>query len=135
MVRAAKSGKSAIAGLVAEYMALHGDINSTVILASNKRDQARTLMYGSFCDSVRANPALHLEPGLTETRLPNGNVVRAIPSNSRGEAGARFSLALFDELWAYVYQDTTRLWSEMKTDPTERIAQNGGGVCRLLGGR
>lgn len=116
----AKSGKSAIAGLVAQFAALHGEHNSTIVLASNKQNQAASLMYGSFADSIRMNPALDIEPGKTETALPNGNVVKAIPSNSRGEAGARFSLALFDELWGYVYQDAERLWSEFKTDPTRR---------------
>lgn len=117
----AKSGKSAIAGLVAEYVGLHGDRNSTVVLASNKQNQAASLMYASFADSVRANPALHVTPGKYETTLANGNTVRAIPSNSRGEAGARFSLALFDELWAYQYTDSERLWSEFKSDPTRTM--------------
>ncbi len=118
----AKGGKSAIAGLCAQYMALHGEPNSSVVLASNKRNQAASVMYGSFAESLKANPALRIEPGRYETRLPNGNTVRAIPSNSRGEAGARFSLALFDELWGYVYQDAERLWSEFKTDPTRQIS-------------
>jgi phage terminase large subunit-like protein len=116
----AKSGKSAICGLVAQYVALHGEQNSAVVMASNKESQAMSIMYASFAASVAANPALHLEPGRTETRLDNGNVVRAIPSNSAGEAGARFSLALFDELWAYVHTDALRLWTEFKSDPTRR---------------
>lgn len=114
----AKSGKSAIAGLVAEYVALHGEQNSTIILASNKIDQAASLMFKSLTDSIEFNPHLRSEPGKYEVTFRNGNTVRAIPSNSKGEAGARFSLALFDELWAYVYQDATRLWTEFKTDPT-----------------
>lgn len=116
----AKSGKSAIAGLVAQYIGLHGEQNSQVIMAGNKRDQAASIMYASFADSIRMNPALDLGGGRYQTDLPNGNTVRAIPSNSKGEAGARFSLALFDELWAYVYEDAQRLWSEFKTDPTRQ---------------
>lgn len=117
----AKSGKSAIAGLAAQYMGLHGERNSRVILASNKREQAASLMYGSFAYSIEHNPALGLEPGTYSTRLDNGNEVLAIPSNSRGEAGARFSLVVFDELWGYVHTDAERLWTEFKTDP---IRQN-----------
>ena len=115
----AKSGKSAIAGLVAQYAALHLDPNSSVILASNKRDQARSVMYASFAESVKANPALGGEPGAYETTFPStGCTVQAIASNSRGAAGARFSLVCFDELWGYIYLDAQRLWSEFKTDPT-----------------
>jgi len=114
----AKSGKSAIAGLVGQYMALYGDPNSTVVMASNKRDQAASVMYKSFTDSVKANQALAVDAKRYQTTLPNGTMVKAIPSNSSGEAGARFSVALFDELWAYQYVDAVRLWSEFKTDPT-----------------
>jgi phage terminase large subunit-like protein len=114
----AKSGKSAIAGLLAQYFGLHGEPNSMVVMASNKQNQAASVMYSSFAESLRMNPALDLDPGALSTAMPNGCVVKAIPSNSRGEAGARFSLALFDELWGYVHQDAERLWSEFKVDPT-----------------
>lgn len=117
----AKSGKSAIAGLCAEYMALHGDTNSQIVMASNKQNQAASLMYKSLVDSVNYNPHLpHVDAGKFEATFRNGNIVKAIASNSRGEAGARFSLVLFDELWGYVYQDAERLWSEFKTDPTRQ---------------
>src|SRR5262245_55517800 len=115
----AKSGKSAIAGLVAEYVALHGEKNSSIIMASNKQNQAASLMFKSLTDSIEYNPHLpNVEPSKYEVSFSNGNIVRAIPSNSKGEAGARFSLALFDELWAYSYEDSVRLWTEFKTDPT-----------------
>ena len=116
----AKSGKSALAGLCAEYAALH--LDGDVILASNKRNQAASLMYRSLTDSVEFNPHLHTEPGKWETEFANGNTARAIAANARGEAGARFSLALFDELWGYVYQDAQRLWAEFKTDPTRQTS-------------
>lgn len=115
----AKSGKSAIAGLVAEYVALHGDGNSSIVMASNKQDQAASLMFKSLTDSIGLNPHLpKVAPGRLSVTFRNGTEVKAIASNSKGEAGARFSLALFDELWAYVYQDSERLWAEFKTDPT-----------------
>lgn len=116
----AKSGKSAIAGLVAEYAALHLDNNSQIVMASNKQNQAASLMFKSLTDSVDYNPHLpNVEAGKYEVAFPaRGNLVRAIPSNSRGEAGARFTLALFDELWGYVHTDARRLWAEFKTDPT-----------------
>lgn len=115
----AKSGKSAIAGLVAEYVGLHGDSGSTIVMASNKQEQAASLMFRSLTDSISLNPYLpKVEPGKLSVTFRNGTEVKAIASNSRGEAGARFSLALFDELWAYVYQDSERLWAEFKTDPT-----------------
>lgn len=115
----AKSGKSAVAGLVAEYMALHGEQNSTIAMAGNKRNQAASLMYQSLVDSIEYNPHLpKIEPGRLSVRFRNGCEVKAIASNSRGEAGSRFALALFDELWGYIHEDAIRLWAEFKTDPT-----------------
>ena len=106
-------------GLVAEYMALHGDRNSTIIMAFNKQDQATSIMFRSLTDSIEYNPHLpNVEPGRYEVSFRNGNTVKAIASNSRGEAGARFSLALFDELWGYIHTDAERLWTEYKTNPT-----------------
>lgn len=116
----AKGGKSAIAGLAAQYMALHGDKNSAIVMASNNQRQAASLMYKSFQDSIRLNPALDLDSGKLTTCLPTGCEVHAITSNSRAEAGARFSLAIFDEMWGYYHQDAERLWGEFKTDPTRR---------------
>jgi hypothetical protein len=117
----AKSGKSAVAGLVAEYAGLHFD--GDVVLASNKQRQAASLMFRSMTDSISANPHLpNIEPGRFAVEFANGNVVRAIASSSRGEAGARFSLACFDELWGYVYTDARRLWAEFKTDPTRLVS-------------
>ena len=113
----AKSGKSAIAGLCAEYAALH--LDGDVVMASNKRAQAASLMYRSLTDSIEWNPHLpNVEPSRYECEFANGNTARAIPSSYRGEAGARFSLALFDELWGYIYEDAQRLWGEFKVDPT-----------------
>lgn len=112
----AKSGKSAIAGLVGEYAALH--LDGDVIMAANTRNQASSLMYKSLTDSVEWNPHLRTEPNRYECEFKNGNVVRAIPSNYRGEAGARFSLFLLDEPWGVIYEDGIRLVDEFKTDPT-----------------
>ena len=119
----AKSGKSAIAGLVAEYTALHCDQNSYVIMASNKERQAASIMFASALDSVEHSPFLpRVETKSLEILFSNGNTIRAIPSSARGEAGARFSLALFDEPWGYVHEDAVRLWSEFKTDPTRQAS-------------
>lgn len=119
----AKSGKSAIAGLVAQHIALHGERNSTIVMASNKQNQAASIMYKSLTDSIALSKVLpNVDPGKYEVTFRNGNTVRAIASNSRGEAGARFTLALFDELWGYQYEDQQRLWSEFKTDPTRTMS-------------
>lgn len=114
----AKGGKSAIAGLVGLYAALHWD--GDVVLSSNKRNQAASVMFRSLTDSITYNPHLHLEPSKYEVEFSSGNVARAIPSNARGQAGARFSLFLADELWGAVYTDGIRLWDEHKSDPTRR---------------
>ena len=119
----AKSGKSAIAGLVAEYVALHTERNSSVVMASNKQTQAQSIMYASVRESVNGNPYLpKVTPGKVEIGFANGNRIEAIASSARTSAGARFTLAVFDELAGYVYQDLERLWAEFKTDPTRTMS-------------
>lgn len=114
----AKSGKSALAGLVGQYFALHIEPGSEVYMISNKQDQAQSRMFKSLTDSLRLNPHLRIKPNRYEVTFRSGTMVKAIPSNARTEAGARYSLACFDEPWAIVYQDGERLVSEFKTDPT-----------------
>lgn len=116
----AKSGKSALAGLCALYAALHLDKNSQVVMASNNQRQAASIMFKSLTDSIDLSPFLHVKPGREQVEFRNGNTCLALPSNSRGAAGARWTFVAFDELWGYIHQDATRLWSEFKTDPTRQ---------------
>lgn len=119
----AKSGKSTIAALAALYAALHLDINSTIVMASNKQDQAISEMFRSLTDAVRYNPHLpNVDPNRSDVTFRNGNTVKAIASSSKSAAGSRFSLALFDELWGYESEDSQRLWAEFKTDPTRQAS-------------
>lgn len=117
----AKAGKSAIAALVAEYVALHLEKNTQIVLASNKQLQAQSVMFESVSQSVEFNPSLRTKPDRYEIHFKNGNTISAIASSARTSAGLRFSLAVFDELAGYVYSDLERLWSEFKTDPTRQI--------------
>lgn len=119
----AKSGKSAICGLVAQYVSLHGEMNSQIIMASNSQRQAMSLMFKSLTSSIKTNPVLRgVNTKTYDIEFPNGNIVSAIPSNSKTQAGSRYSLALFDEVWGYTQQDAKRLWSEFKTDPTRLMS-------------
>ena len=124
----AKSGKSAIAALVHEYFALHIEPPSEQYVISNKRDQARSKVFKSICQSVEWNPHIRRDPNKYDLTFANGTVVGAIPCNYRGEAGARYTLASFDEPWAIMYSDGVRLVSEFKTDPTRTVS------CRLFTG-
>ena len=119
----AKSGKSAIAALCAQFVGLHVGQNSSVVLASNKQKQAQSVMYKSLVDSVTHNPVLQVEPSRLEVEFPSsGNRVVAIPSSARSEAGARYSLFCVDEPWGYVHTDAVRLFSEFKSDPTRTLS-------------
>lgn len=123
LCESAKSGKSAIAALVAQYFALHIEPGSEVYLIANKRDQAASKMYKSLTDSIEANKFLpNVDPLRYDVNFSNGTTVKAIPSNARTEAGARYTLAVFDEPWAIIHQDAENLVSEFKPDPTRNVS-------------
>ena len=94
----AKSGKSALAALVHQWFALHVEPGaSEQYVISNKRNQAASKVYKSICQSMAWNPHLRVTPHKYELVMRSGTVVKAIPCSARTEAGARFTLASFDE--------------------------------------
>lgn len=118
----AKSGKSAIAGLVHAYFALHVEPPAEQYVVSNKRDQAQSRVFKSLCQSFEWNPHLGIQPNRYELTTRAGTVVKAIPANARTESGARHTLVSFDEPAGIVYTDGERLIAEFKVDPTRTVS-------------
>lgn len=119
----AKSGKSAIGGLIAQYVALHGPGNSTIPIVSNSLAQSARITYDSVRHSVDKNPYLpNVSPQKLGIEFKNGNAIIPMPSNSRTIAGLRMSAVVLDEMWGFEYEDQERIWTELKTDPTREIS-------------
>jgi phage terminase large subunit-like protein len=55
----------------------------------------------------------------TDIALTNGTTITAIPSDYKGAAGSRHSLAVFDELWGFTLERAERLFEELTPPPTE----------------
>jgi phage terminase large subunit-like protein len=122
IAESAKSGKSTLSALVHQYFMLHVEPPAEQYVIGNKRDQAQSRVFRSLCQSIEWNPHLHIEPNKYELETSAGTIVKAIPANYRGESGARYTLASFDEPWAIMYQDNERLVSEFKQDPTRGVS-------------
>lgn len=121
---AAKSGKSALGALVAEYFALHVEPGpgNEIYLIANKQDQAAGKTYKSLKESIESNPYLHVSPDTYQTRFRSGTTIKAIPSNAKTEAGSRYTLAVFDEPWGIMSELEEALVAEFKVDPTRNIS-------------
>lgn len=124
----AKSGKTAVNALAHEFFALHVDPPAEQFVLANKRDQAQSRAFTALCQSVRWNPHLGSDPDKYELTFKNGTKITAAASNYRTESGSNFTLASFDEPWAIMYEDSVRLVSEFKPDPTRTVS------CRLFTG-
>lgn len=124
-----KSGKTAIAALVVQWMAARlrqGEIYCT----GNDAEQAKTRVFKAMKDSIETTPGyLRGSPGLLPGKwlvhktsvesLENGTVVKAIAVDYRGEAGANPDLTTWTELWGYEHEDAERFYEEMMPPPTK----------------
>jgi hypothetical protein len=123
-----KSGKTAIAGLVARWVTeTWGPFNEVYSIANDK-EQARGRVYARAIQSIELDPRYNASakgiPGywrIIEREAkhePSGSVLRTVSSDYRGEAGANPTATLWSELWGYVHEASRRLWDEMTTVPT-----------------
>lgn len=119
-----KSGKTTIAALVAEYFGLFIESPNEVYLCANDLEQSQGRVYKALSQSVKLNRHLtnRADVQVRITRFDNGTELTALPSDYAGAAGSNHGLSIFDELWAYVSENSRRLWDEMTPPPTRRLA-------------
>jgi hypothetical protein len=119
-----KSGKSGTAAFVACYMAENIDPPNNVLAVANKKDQAEGRIYRSMKPTVKAlggtvKTAVNSPPVMY---LANGTQIRALPNSPATEAGDRYILTCWTEIWAFKSEDDERLFSELMPVETERIS-------------
>lgn len=123
-----KSGKTAIAGMVARWAAETWQRFGEVLCIGNDAEQAMERAFKAAQESIALTPG-YLEqrkaiPGYwtTATRLmrclSNGSRMKAIATDYTGEAGANPILTVFTELWGFIHKNETRFWAEMAPSPT-----------------
>ena len=115
-----KSGKTFLAACITLWWAFTR-ADTEVIVAANDLEQSVSRVFATAVKLLKHNPELAASCRVkaAEIVVSNGTTVKAIPSDYRGEAGARHSLAVFDELWGYDRESAQRLFEEMTPPPTE----------------
>lgn len=121
-----KSGKTAIAALIALYVAaVAGGPFAEVYCLANDLEQAQGRVFQAAARIVQATPWLCELATSTKDRITfehNGAVIQALANDYAGAAGANPSLTVFDELWGYTSERSHRLWDEMVPSPARLIS-------------
>lgn len=123
-----KSGKTAIAALVARWIAETWGSHSEVYALANDLEQARGRIYAAALTSIeldsrysRADKGI---PGVWRIiereamHLPSHSTLRAVSADYKGEAGSNPVATLWSELWGYSSEASQRLWEELTPVPT-----------------
>ena len=123
-----KSGKTAIAALVARWIAETWDGSNEVYMVANDMEQARGRAYEALLKSIKLDPAFDgknyangwkiIERGAEY--LENHSIVKALSSDYKGEAGSNPTATFWTELWAYTSEASRRLWEELTPVPTRK---------------
>jgi phage terminase large subunit-like protein len=125
-----KSGKTAIAALVARWIAETWGKNTEVYLIANDYEQARGRVYQKALESIELTPGYNVVqrqlPGRWKiverqaTYLPTHSIMRAVSSDYKGEAGSNPTATFWSELWGYSSETARRLWDELTPVPTRK---------------
>ena len=115
-----KSGKTTVAALVARYRAETG-LRQEIVCAANDLEQAQGRVFQAIRTSIELNEHWERHWETTHRVLrhrASGSVIRAVPSDFKGEAGGNHSMAVFTELWGYETEAARRLYEELTPVPT-----------------
>lgn len=122
-----KSGKTAISGAWGRWAVETWGRYQLVLYAGNDAHQARERGFAALAKSIEMTPGYDVKrrelPGTwrlleSEARHANGGIVKAIPVDAIGEAGANPSLVVFTEIWGFIHKAAKRFWAEMAPSPT-----------------
>jgi phage terminase large subunit-like protein len=121
-----KSGKTTLAAIIClVVILLHGQPYPEATLAADDLEQAQSRVYEMIKRIIEAPPLLKREARILADRIifPALNAtITAISASFAGAAGGNQCLSVFDELWAYSTERSSRLWDELPPPPNRRIA-------------
>jgi phage terminase large subunit-like protein len=117
-----KSAKSTLAAGLHLYFALYIDIPGEQYALANDLEGAKSRAWRYIVGSLAKNPRLVEKEDWRVSgntiSLSNGAIIRAIPSDYRGEAGANHSFVSVDEPWGILTESGVRLMTEFAPVPT-----------------
>lgn len=115
-----KSGKTFLAACLGLWWGFTHS-HTEIIVCANDLEQSTGRVFATMVKLCEHNAELKRSVKLkaAEIVISNGTIIKAVANDYRGEAGARHSLAIFDELWGYDSERAERLFEEMTPPPTE----------------
>lgn len=123
-----KSGKTALAALIARWITETWGSHAEVYSLANDLEQARGRIYQAALTSIELDPrytraakGIPNEWRIIEREasyLPTHSKLRAVSSDYKGEAGSNPVATLWSELWGYSSEAAGRLWEELTPVPT-----------------
>lgn len=112
-----KTGKTTIAASVALWFACCYP-RSEILLLANDGAQASDRVFAALKQSLSLHDPLGGTRVLSDRiELANGSVVKPLPCDAEGVAGANPQLTVVTELWAYTSRQKHRLWAETTPPP------------------
>lgn len=123
-----KSGKTAIAALVARWIAETWGGANEIDCVANDREQARGRAYEALLQSITLDPAYNGKESSNGWKIiergaefvENHSKVNALSSDYKGAAGSNPTATFWTELWAYQTEASRRLWEELTPPPTRK---------------
>ena len=114
-----KSGKTTLGAMVAEYFALFIEPPNELFILANSLEQSQGRAFKSLSRSVRLNRHLKQRTAslAKSIRFDNGTDVIALSSDYATAAGSNHGLTIWDELWAYLSENSRRLFDELTPVP------------------
>lgn len=119
-----KNGKTQIAAAVGAWASENLEPPNIIYTMASSQEQSSGLIFNALIPTLQAiggsvpNTTLSV-PIIT---MPNGTVIRAIPSNYEAQAGGSYGLTLWSETWTYKSERDRRLWEEMPPVPTRKTS-------------
>lgn len=121
-----KSGKTALGGMIAIYMAVVlGGPYAEVWCLPNDYEQAAGRVFQAAARIIQASPLLAPSVTITAVRITwpaTGSFIAAVASDEKGFAGSNASLTIADELWGFTSERSRRLWDESTPLPTRKVS-------------
>ena len=115
-----KTGKSAISGLVATWIAFRSP-GAEVVISGPDLDSSRSRVFKSARWACEHSPLLQQVTKCYRDMIEftHGAIIQAIALDWRGAAGGNYSAVIFDELHAFSESNTQyqRLWDELVASP------------------
>lgn len=117
-----KSGKTQIAGAVGAWFGAQIEAPNLVLTVANSQEQSAGRIFEAMKPTLKAlgSDVPVAKSASPQVRLQNGTIIKAIPNNYEGEAGANYGLTLWSELWAFTSERGTRLYEELVPVPTRK---------------